>query len=273
MKILTKGEYYGSLSSELRANGLVISEYDYKIPRTDWHFHENPYFMYVLQGDLYDVNKQQRKQCPAGSFIFHNWQEAHFNEKHSKNARGFHIEFERKWFEQQKLDVGLWEGSQLLHNPQLHHLLGKLYYEFRTADAFTTLSIELLLLQICEGMKEHQEVDKAFDPTWITQLKELIHSNSNELSLASLSKELGVHPVHISRTIPKYLNSTLGEYIRKQKVKQAFDLMLNANHSLTEVAYLCGFSDQSHFTRTFKAYYKCTPMHFRKAMFGNAKPC
>ena len=81
MKILTKGKYYGSKKSELNVNGIVLSEYSYKIPRTDWHFHENPYFMDILQGDLYDINKKQKTNCPNGSLLFHNWQDQHYNEK------------------------------------------------------------------------------------------------------------------------------------------------------------------------------------------------
>jgi hypothetical protein len=58
MKISTKGQYYGEKKLELDSKGIILSEYDYNTPKTDWHYHENPYFMYVLQGNVYDINKQ-----------------------------------------------------------------------------------------------------------------------------------------------------------------------------------------------------------------------
>lgn len=266
MKILSKGRYYGSKQSELNINGILLSEYDYRTARTDWHFHENPYFMYVLRGDMYDVNRRQKSACPAGTLIFHNWQEAHYNEKASAQAGGFHVEFERAWFDRQKLDIDLWEGSQVIEHPSLHHLLGKLYYEFRQQDEFTGIAAELLLLQICEKTQAVRLPSARSAPSWIAPLKELIHENHPDLSLKFLSETLGVHPVHLSRAIPRYLSSNLGEYLRQQKVKRALGLLIDARLSLTEIAYACDFADQSHFARTFKRYFGLTPGAYRRAL-------
>ena len=72
MKVLTAGKYYGLKKSEIDLTGVILSEYDYSSSRTDWHFHENPYFMYVLHGDLYDISKKTKAHCTSGSLIFHN---------------------------------------------------------------------------------------------------------------------------------------------------------------------------------------------------------
>lgn len=75
MKILTNGQYYGQKKKELHVNGVILSEYSYDIPKMDWHYHENPYFMYLLQGQMYDVNKKEKSTCSSGDLLFHNWQE------------------------------------------------------------------------------------------------------------------------------------------------------------------------------------------------------
>ncbi len=266
MKILSKGIYYGSKKSELHINGIILSEYNYDIPRTDWHFHENPYFMYLLQGNLYDYNKKRKTNCPNGSLLLHNWQEQHCNEKESQFARGFHIEFERKWFEDKKLNIELWEGSQLIINPRLYHLIGKLYYEFKTQDEYSELAIELLLLQLCENTQEIQSQSLIYEPSWVKDLKELLHDAHEKISLKSLSEQLGVHPVHISRAIPKYLSVNLGEYLRQAKIKQSLNFLIDNKYSLTEVAYKSGFSDQSHFTKTFKSYFGMTPKVYERML-------
>jgi len=268
MKILSKGNYYGQMKMELESKGIILSEYDYLTTKTDWHFHENPYFMYVLQGNVYDVNKKQTAACPTGSFLLHNWDEEHYNEKESTLARGFHIEFERKWLTEKKLDLDLWEGSRVLEDPRLHRILGKIYFEFKCQDPLSEVTIDLLLLQLCEATQNNKEASFNNQPIWVEHLKQILHEDTNNLTLSSLSAKLGVHPAHISRAIPKYLSTTLGDYVRQQKLKKALGLLLDPTLSLTDITYRCGFSDQSHFTRTFKLYFQSTPKNFRKQLLA-----
>lgn len=264
MKVLTKGKYYGEKKLELDNKGIILSEYNYLTQKTDWHYHENPYFMYVLEGNVFDVNKRRKTACLPGSLLLHNWNETHYNSKASNFARGFHIEFERKWYEQKKLNVNLWEGSQFIDNPAMHCLLGKIYFEFKCQDKYSELSIDLLLLQLCETSQADYQFKYENTPPWVSSLKEILHEeNSDKLSLKSLSEELGVHPVHLSRTIPRYFSATLGDYLRQQKLKKALPHLLNLELSLTEIAYISGFADQSHFSRTFKSYFGKTPKTFR----------
>ncbi|MDG5492353.1 helix-turn-helix transcriptional regulator [Psychroserpens sp. SPM9] len=266
MKILSKGEYYGSMKSEQKCHDVILSEYNYLIPKTDWHYHENPYLMYVLQGDLYDVNKKATTTCGSGSLFFYNWDEPHFNAMHSTSAKGFHIEFDRQWFKNKQLDANLWEGSRLIQHPDLHHIMAKLYFEFKCRDIYSDVSIELLLLQLCEGIDAIHIIKTIDEPLWISKLKEILHQNSHDLNLKSLSEALDVHPAHISRAVPQYLKTTLGDYIRRHKVKQAIGYLMNSNLSLTDITYRCGFSDQSHFTRLFKLYIGMTPKQYKNKM-------
>lgn len=264
MKILSKGEYFGVMKSELNYNGVMLSEYNYLMQDTGWHHHENPYLMYVLHGNLYDTNKKKETACTSGSLFFYNWDEPHYNSKHSDFAKGFHIEFERQWFKDKQLDLNLWEGSQLIKNPNLHHILAKLYFEFKCADDYSQVSVESLVFQLCEGIDSIQIIKTLDEPLWIQKLKEILHQNNQNLSLNSLSKELGVHPAHISRAVPKYLKTTLGDYIRQDKIKTAITYMMSSNLTLTDITYLCGFSDQSHFIRLFKLYIGMTPYQYKR---------
>ncbi len=271
MKILTRGQYYGIKDSEQSFDGILLSQYDYttggKDSRTDWHYHENPYFMYVLEGHMMDCNKKVKSLCPAGSLMFNNWQEAHYGSRHSETAAGFHLEFEKRWFSEKDIDIRMLEGSQLIEQPQVHLLFAKLYQEFLLHDAFSKVTIELLMVQISDALSDLKDKGSAQNmPPWVEHLKELVHFEKSNLSLNHLSKQLGVHPVHLSRAAPKYLSVSLGEYIRQQKLKKAIPLLLNSNHSLTAIAYDVGFADQSHFNKVFKAYFNMNPSHYRKSL-------
>ncbi|WP_299246711.1 helix-turn-helix transcriptional regulator [uncultured Aquimarina sp.] len=264
MRILREGTYYGKQNSEVSFNGILLSQYNYTVEKTAWHYHENPYFMFVLGGNMMDCNTKVKTLCPSGSIMFNNWQEAHYGAKHSDQANGFHLEFQQDWFENNGIHMNLLEGSQLIENPKMHFLFAKLYHEFLLSDDYSELSVELLLLQICETLGEIKENDSKNIPDWIIRLRELLHYDTSDLSLQYLSEQLDVHPVHISRAAPKYLSASLGEYIRQHKIKKAIPLILDSSNSLTEIAYQTGFSDQSHFNRVFKSYFDMNPSLYRK---------
>lgn len=70
--------------------------------------------------------------------------------------------------------------------------------------------------------------------------------------------------MHLSREFPKYFNTTIGNYIRTQKVNKALLLVIENKLSMTEICYDCGFYDQSHFISTFKRVYQNTPLKISK---------
>ncbi|WP_435625160.1 helix-turn-helix transcriptional regulator [Flagellimonas sp.] len=266
MKIQKSGSYYGLKKSELKTKGFALSEYNYNLPETDWHYHENPYFMFVLGGNLKDMNAKGTRLCPQGSFLFLNWQESHKNTKESSHAKGFHIELDKNWFSENQLNKNLWEGSKLIKGPYLYHVFAKIYHEFKVDDAFSSISLEALVLELCDGLWEEKSRANTFEPQWIKTLEDIIHEDEDILSLDSLSAKLGIHPVHLSRSFPKYRDISLGEYIRMHKIKKSLPLLVDSRLSLTQIAYTCGFSDQSHYTRTFKKYFKRTPSVYRQGV-------
>ena len=264
MKILTKGQYYGDQSAERTFRWVHLSQYGYSTERTDWHYHENPYFMYVLQGNMKDCNKRVETLCPAGSLMFNNWQEPHYGSKHTDQGGGFHLEFEKSWLAENGISLQLWEGSQRIDNPQLHLLFAQIYQEFLLSDEFSPVAVELLLVQVCDALSQVKQAERRIDPQWVANLRELLHFEQDALDLKQLSHALDIHPVHLSRAAPKYLTMGLGRYIREQKLKKSLPLLFDPKLRLTEIAYIAGFSDQSHFTRVFKGYFKVSPRQYRQ---------
>ena len=103
-------------------------------------------------------------------------------------------------------------------------------------------------------------------PAWAKELKEILqdHIDTN-LSLKEISKNLDIHPAYLSREFSKYFdNLSFGDYIRKLRIEKATELLNTSSYSLTEIAYLTGFSDQSHFTRIFKLHTGKSPSVYRK---------
>lgn len=105
-------------------------------------------------------------------------------------------------------------------------------------------------------------------PEWAKELREIIQDQIDTnltLSLKEISESLHVHPSYLSREFSKYFdNLSFGDYIRKLRIEKSMTLLKDEKYSLAEIAYLTGFSDQSHFNRVFKIHTGKNPSAYRK---------
>lgn len=105
-------------------------------------------------------------------------------------------------------------------------------------------------------------------PSWVKDLKEIIQDQIDAqftLDLKKISSELDLNPSYLSREFSKHFEDlNFGEYVRKQRIEKAINLIENSSYTLTEIAYMTGFSDQSHFTRILKAHTGNNPSVYRR---------
>ncbi len=173
---------------------------------------------------------------------------------------------------------GLWAISAgLAQNTQDDHELlsrGMMLYDALYTWAkdlqkvkHTQNPIENLLLDVYKKYLKQKGGSKKI-PVWAKDLKEIIQDQIDTnltLSLKEVSQSLNVHPTYLSREFSKYFDDlSFGDYIRKLRIEKAIQLLDDPDHTLAEIAYLTGFSDQSHFNRIFKKYTGKSPSEYRK---------
>lgn len=92
------------------------------------------------------------------------------------------------------------------------------------------------------------------------------------LNLEKLATISGFSKFHFHRIFKSILNEPLTKYINRIKFeKSKFLLSTNKYMNITDVAYHCGFSDSSTFSRAFKNYYGINPNLYRKNYSKNCK--
>jgi AraC-like DNA-binding protein len=174
--------------------------------------------------------------------------------------------------------AGLWAiSSGLSHNYTNDHEMlekGMIIYDalyswakYHMNDKHTWEPMEGLLLQVYNKFIKAQSGKKRA-PAWVQKIKDNIQDQIDtnfSLNLNAMSKELTLSPGYISREFSKYFDSlSFGEYIRKVRVDKSKELLVSGNHSQAQIAYLTGFSDQSHFIRVFKKNAGMTPTEYQK---------
>jgi len=265
MKQRTTGQFYGKTNQTLSLEGLTITDTIYTHDQVDWHYHEHPYFTFIMDGKLIEGNKKEIVHCQTGTLLFHNWQDPHYNIKPPGQTRGFHIELDQLWLREYWDDTPILTGSSNLKDPQLKQLMYQLFKEVKLDGAGAKLAITSLLLELLNNAGKTSCRLHFKKPPWVNQLKELLRDeNTAHWSLKELSRLLSIHPVHLSAEFPRHFQCGLGAYVRAIKMERALGMLTTKQQSLTQISFQCGFADQSHFNRTFKAIYGLTPLQYRK---------
>ena len=88
---------------------------------------------------------------------------------------------------------------------------------------------------------------------------------SENISLAQLAEAAGnVSRYHFSRLFKQSTGYSPYHYLVRRRVRQAQSMLRSQNRlSIGEIAFLCGFSDQSSFSRVFRQVSGCTPKAYR----------
>jgi AraC-like DNA-binding protein len=136
-------------------------------------------------------------------------------------------------------------------------------------EKHTQNPFENTLLDMYKKFLAEKKKRKAI-PEWARELKEIIQDQIDTnltLSLKEISESLNVHPSYLSREFSKYFDDlSFGDYIRKLRIEKSMKLLEDPRYSLGEIAYLTGFSDQSHFNRIFKLHTGKSPSIYRKGI-------
>lgn len=267
MKQLKTGQFFGQTNHTLHSNGIVLTDTEYTHDHVDWHCHENAYFTFILQGKVIEGNKKETYNCDAGSLLFHNWEEPHFNIKPKGFTRGFHAELDKSFFNGLVSVSTVPQGSLKISDVNVKLLFYKLFKELKLNDESTALSIQALMVEIFATMDRYEKCAVLRKPVWVNKISEILHTNDSEkLCLQKLAGLLNIHPVHLSRDFSKHFGCTLGHYTRKIKIEKALQLLPHKKLSLGDISFTCGFADQSHFLRCFKMITGMNPSQYRNLL-------
>lgn len=259
------GQFYGKTNQLLQLEGLTLTDTVYTHEKVDWHYHENPYLTLILEGNLIEGNKKEVNYCNQGTLLFHHWQDPHYNIKPPGHTRGFHLELQENWLSKNDINLDPIKGSLNLKNPQLKLLMHQMFKEMKIEDNRSSLAVTSLLIELLINTSKKETINPEKLPTWVIQLRDLLNDDCRyDWSLTGLAQQLSIHPVHLSTEFPKRFHCGLGEYFRVVKMQKALSLLLVKRLSLTTIAFECGYADQSHFIRSFKAVFGITPLTYRK---------
>jgi len=85
------------------------------------------------------------------------------------------------------------------------------------------------------------------------------------LSLSAAAEQLHVNPSYLSGHFKRETGMGFSEFVNEQKINKSKELLEKTNLRLLEIADLCGFEDQSYFTKVFSKRVGMSPREYRNA--------
>jgi len=162
----------------------------------------------------------------------------------------------------------------------VHPIVEAIQNEYYNPTLYNTELIQLLIntliVIIARNISEYlpENINKQSDSK-AHILLEYIQSHIYEpekLSVAVMSKKLGISETYLGRYFKKQANETLQDYISKYRIKLVENRLLYSDLRIGEIAYELGFNDESHLNKIFKKHRGTTPSLFRKKPFDLAPP-
>lgn len=152
-----------------------------------------------------------------------------------------------------------------------NHLFTELLVEFEEKRDFRADLIKVLLLALFIKLQREEYAHSDTLPknqstqSLIKKFEILVEKN---YSLTSLPKDyaaqLFVTPNHLNAVCKDATGSSAGDIIRKRILLEAKRMLVNSDHTVSEIAARLNFETNSYFSRFFKKYENFTPETFRK---------
>jgi len=263
--MLREPEFYGTTVSTRAFADFTFTERAYPAGySTPAHVHERPLFCIVLDGSYEEVNCGRTHECTSSTILFHAAHEEHLERFGRAGGRSLIVEIEPEWYSRIHEVAPGGVRTAACDGGSLRMSGAKLYREFLCADEASHLIIEGLLLEVCGEFLRVRSHAERHAPKWLDDVRDYVHANfSRRITLAAIGKAANTHPVHVAQTFRRFHQCTIGDYLRKLRIEFACQELAQTESSLAEIAARAGFSDQSHFNRTFKRMVGVAPSQFR----------
>jgi AraC family transcriptional regulator len=263
---LEAGQFYGKTAGTLVTDSFRFTEKAYsETLHIPFHSHELAHFCFVLAGNYAEkVGRSDFERAPS-ALVYYPPDVTH-TEKHFSNGQHFLVEIEGRGLEKvREYGVRLDEPC-VLGGADSVGLATRMYREFSHRDRFSTLALESLTTELLvAASRQTTRSSETRPPRWLELVVEFLRENyANAVGLGELAKIADVHPTHLARVFRQFKNCTAGEYVRRLRIEKACRKMIETDRTLVEIALETGFSDQAHFSRSFKTNTGMTPKEYRR---------
>ncbi len=125
-----------------------------------------------------------------------------------------------------------------------------------------------------------QALQFKYDGRWVNEndhpiwraLKYINEHLMEHLSLEETARKCGMSVSCFERAFKREVGITFNKYVNTIRISKARQLLHENNKTMSEIAFACGYTNQYHFTRTFKRFLNMPPRSFRRNLYPEPPP-
>lgn len=147
------------------------------------------------------------------------------------------------------------------HTPELARPFLRLVARARNSAAVYAVDDDDVVA-VLSALTARPEPTRGAPPAWLRTAVERVRDGAVG-SVSALARQVGVHPVYLTRCIRRWYGASGGELIRAQRLQRAAAMLIDSTATVSEVAHAAGFADEPHLHRSFRRATGQTPRAFR----------
>lgn len=252
--------------TSLEVEGLVLNEHLYKKDnRVFTYGGKSPVICYVVKGSYKVRANKKRFVCKSGHALIIYDREALPVEHTKAGTKTFSLELTDELLKREHGVLPVMRTHLFGAESVVNELMASLFREYEAHEKGAEHEIKGIFLQVLGLIEREQPVPEEAKPAWARRLLRYLYRNLEEhITLMEIAKLLRMNEAYLSREVPRYYNCLFHELKMRVMLRKARTLLLTTDKSLGDIAYVCGFSTDSHLVNQFKLHFGMTPGRFRR---------
>ena len=254
-----------------------------------FHFHPEIELLLVLKGTGTRIVGNSIENFRPGDLVMigpdvpHLW---HFDDKHKYNKKS-DLEFIYVLFKTDIISDSFWQLPEAINVHKLIHESGRgirltgetlkevssLMKSISHSSGFKSITLLLLILEIISSGKEYHYLTSAMARSGIKEsdyerldkvYNFMIDHFQDDISLKQAASIACFSVPSFCRYFKQRTNKTFTRFLNELRIAHACKLLSEEDKSVSEICYISGFTNTSHFIQVFKKVTGYTPLNFKK---------
>ena len=134
-------------------------------------------------------------------------------------------------------------------------------YEFLQLQMMTLLlTLQRSGIYVYEQLKQDNSISHDIEDA----LRYIAQNYAMPITLEDVASQINLTPTYLSRKFRKVTGTTFKEYVNYIRIRQASQMLLTTDDSVTKIAVNCGFNSSNYFKDCFRRINGVSPRTFRK---------
>ncbi len=157
---------------------------------------------------------------------------------------------------------------QTTNSAEIRTLVKMLFLEGFRMDTYVNRCgihwLNLLFVNVLRNYSTYSQFSYHDTGTDYAPILRYIKNHYKTINLEQLAQKFNYSIPYISKIIKKVTGDSFSETIKKLKMEEASNLLIQTDDTIETISEHAGYNSSDHFARTFRQYYGISPLKYRK---------